>query len=69
MVTSTHFSKDVVHFIGQKFDYIITVLDNAKERCPFFPSQARWIHWSFEDPANAKGTDAEVMAVFRKVRD
>ena len=66
---SSHTSKDVDQFIGQKFDYIITVCDNAKEHCPFFPGQAERIHWSFEDPAAAKGTEAEILGVFRKVRD
>lgn len=66
---SGHTSKDVEQFIGQKFDYIITVCDNARERCPFFPGQAERIHWSFEDPAAATGTEAEVLAVFRQVRD
>jgi len=65
---SSHTSKDVEQFIGQKFDYFITVCDNAKERCPFFPGQAERIHWSFEDPAAAEGTEDEIMAVFRKVR-
>ncbi len=66
---SSHTSKDVDRFIGQQFDYIITVCDNAKERCPFFPGQAERIHWSFEDPAAAQGTEAEVLSVFRKVRN
>jgi len=66
---SHHTSKDVNQFVGQKFEYIITVCDNAKERCPLFPGQAERIHWSFEDPAVAKGTEKEILAVFRKVRD
>ncbi len=66
---SSHASKDVEQFIGQKFDLIITVCDNARERCPFFPGQAERIHWSFQDPAAAKGSEAEILAVFRKVRD
>jgi arsenate reductase len=66
---SKHTSKDVAQFVGQKFDYIITVCDNARERCPFFPGQAERIHWSFEDPGAAKGTEAEILVVFRKVRD
>lgn len=66
---SHHSSKDVDQFVGQHFDYIITVCDNAKERCPFVPGQAERIHWSFEDPAAAKGTEAEILAVFRKARD
>ncbi len=66
---SHHTSKDVTQFIGQKFDYIITVCDNAKEQCPYFPGFAERIHWSYEDPAAANGTEAEILAVFRKVRD
>ena len=66
---SHHTSKDVNKFVRQKLDYIITVCDNAKERCPFFPGEAKRIHWSFEDPANATGTDEEMLNVFRKVRD
>ena len=66
---SEHTSDDVNQHIGQNFDYIITVCDNAKERCPFFPGQAERIHWSFEDPAAAEGTEEEILAVFRKVRN
>lgn len=66
---SSHASRDVQQFVEQKFDYIITVCDNAKERCPYFPGDAERIHWSFEDPAGAKGTEAEVLEVFRKVRN
>lgn len=66
---SQHTSKDVNQFIGQQFNYIITVCDNAKERCPYFPAKAKRIHWSFEDPAKATGTEEEILAVFRKVRD
>ena len=66
---SWHKSKDVSQFSGQKFDYIITVCNNAKEHCPFFPGEAERIHWSFEDPANATGTEQEVLEIFRKVRD
>ncbi|MCI0493974.1 arsenate reductase ArsC [candidate division KSB1 bacterium] len=66
---SSHTSKNVEQFVGQQFDYIITVCDNAKEHCPFFPGQAERIHWSFEDPAAAKGTEAEIWSVFRRVRD
>lgn len=66
---SHHTSKDADQFIGQEFDYIITVCDKAKENCPYFPGKAERIHWSFEDPAVAQGTDEEILAVFRKVRD
>lgn len=66
---STYSSDDVNQYIGQNFDYIITVCDNAEERCPFFPGQAERIHWSFEDPAAATGSDEEILTVFRMVRD
>ena len=66
---SSHTSKDVEQFVGQKFDFIITVCDHAKERCPFFPGQAERIHWSFKDPADAVGSEEEVLDEFRNVRD
>ncbi|MCS7228762.1 MAG: arsenate reductase ArsC [Candidatus Kryptonium sp.] len=66
---SNHRSKSVNEFIDQNFDYVITVCDRAKEVCPNFPGQVRKIHWSFEDPAEARGTREERMKVFRKVRD
>jgi arsenate reductase (thioredoxin) len=50
------------------FDYVITVCDNAKERCPFFPSKAKKFHYNFPDPAKATGTDEEVLEEFRRVR-
>jgi arsenate reductase len=66
---SWHRSKSVMEFIGQSFDYVITVCDKAKESCPTFPGDVKRIHWSFEDPAEAIGTREERMKVFRKVRD
>ena len=51
------------------FDYIITVCDNAKEHCPYFPSKAVKYHHNFPDPAKAKGNDEDVLKEFRKVRD
>jgi arsenate reductase len=66
---SWHRSKSVMEFIGQSFDYVITVCDKAKESCPTFPGDVKRIHWSFEDPAEASGTKEERMRVFRKVRD
>ena len=66
---SHHTSKDVNQFIGQEFDYIVTVCDNARERCPYFPSRSKKFHHSFPDPAKARGTDEEVMNQFRKVRN
>ena len=66
---SSHRSKSVDEFAGQAFDYVITVCDNAQERCPVFPAQTKCIHWSFEDPAAAIGDEAARLAVFRRVRD
>ena len=66
---SGHRSKSVEEFAGREFDYVITVCDNANERCPVFPGNTRRLHWSFEDPAAAEGNEAERLAVFRRVRD
>lgn len=66
---SKHRSKSVMEFIGQKFDYVITVCDNAKQTCPIFPGNYEKIHWNLEDPAEATGTEEEKFIVFRKVRD
>lgn len=62
-------SKSVEEFAGQKFDYVITVCDNANEHCPVFPGTTQRIHWSFEDPAAVVGDEATRLAVFRRVRD
>lgn len=51
------------------FDYVVTVCDNARESCPLFTGRTKVIHRDFEDPAAAKGSDEEVLAVFRRVRD
>lgn len=66
---SQHRSKSLDEFAGQQFDHVITVCDNAREVCPVFPGAANRIHWSFDDPANAQGSDEEKMKVFRRVRD
>jgi arsenate reductase len=67
---SRHRSKSVDEFVGQDFDYIITVCDNAKETCPVFPGKARRIHKNFEDPPTASvGDHNSRMAIFRRVRD
>ncbi len=66
---SKHTSKHVDQFIGQNFDYVITVCDNANERCPVFPGRTKRIHWSFEDPAAARGTETAILNKFREVRD
>ncbi|MGA2220261.1 MAG: arsenate reductase ArsC [Verrucomicrobiia bacterium] len=66
---SKHESKSVDTFSGQKFDYVITVCDNAREACPNFPGATHQLHWSFDDPAQAQGNDEQKMRVFRRVRD
>jgi arsenate reductase (thioredoxin) len=62
-------SKDVVTLLGQHVPYVITVCDNARERCPIFPGTWKFVHWSLDDPAQAEGTHDERLAVFRRVRD
>ncbi len=67
---SNHRSKSVDEFAGGRFDYVITVCDNAKESCPVFPGAAVRIHQSFEDPpAPGVGDDNFRLSVFRRVRD
>lgn len=66
---SEHRSKSVDEFVGQEFDYVITVCDNAKERCPVFPGRTMRLHWSFEDPAAVEGDENERLAAFRRIRD
>lgn len=66
---SHHRSKSVDEFVGQEFDYIITVCDNAKENCPVFPAKANRIHHSFEDPASIEGNEEIRLNAFRRVRD
>lgn len=66
---SHHRSKSVDEFAEEKFDYVITVCDNANKNCPVFPGQAKRIHWSFDDPAAASGSKEERLSVFRRVRD
>lgn len=62
-------SKSVDEFSGKKFDYVLTVCDNAKESCPMFPGETVTIHHNFEDPAAAQGSEEERLAVFQRVRD
>ena len=64
-----HRSKSIDEFAGQEFDYVITVCDHANQTCPVFPGHARRLHWSFEDPAAAPGSEEQRKAVFRRVRD
>lgn len=66
---ASHRSKSVEEFIGQDFDYVITVCDTARQSCPVFPGKTTLMHWSIEDPAAAEGEEAARLAVFRQVRD
>src|ERR1700748_78137 len=66
---SQHSSKTIEQFLGMDFNFVITVCDNAKERCPIFPSSAIKIHQDFPDPARAAGTDEEIRQKFRQVRE
>ena len=66
---SNHRSKSVDEFKDQKFEYIITVCDNAKESCPVFPGNATRMHWSFDDPAAVIGDEEIRLASFRTIRD
>ena len=62
-------SKTLERYLGQPFDYVITVCDDANEACPFFPGASRRLHWPMEDPSRAAGSEKERLAVFRRVRD
>jgi arsenate reductase len=66
---SGHTSNNIEEYKNIDFDYVITVCDNAKENCPFFPSKAKVFHQNFSDPAKATGTEEEVMKKFKEVRN
>ncbi|HOC39385.1 MAG TPA: arsenate reductase ArsC, partial [Thermodesulfobacteriota bacterium] len=66
---SHHWSKSVDEFFDQEFDYVITLCDDARQTCPFFPGAHELLHWSLPDPAGAQGTEDEKLALFRTVRD
>ena len=66
---SGHRSKSVDEFEGQDFDFVITVCDNAKQSCPIYPAKTKRIHWSIEDPAAVQGSEEEILAAFRRIRD
>lgn len=65
---SNHTSNNIDEYRNIDFDFVITVCDNAKEQCPFFPSNVKKFHYNFTDPAKATGTDEEIMQQFRQVR-
>jgi arsenate reductase len=62
-------SKSIDEFEHKKIDFILTVCDNAKENCPYFPAQTKIIHHSFEDPADTVGDEETRVEAFRKIRD
>ncbi|GAA4338501.1 arsenate reductase ArsC [Flaviaesturariibacter amylovorans] len=62
-------SNRVDEYAGESFDYVLTVCDNAQERCPHFPASATKLHAAFPDPAKATGSEAEIEAAFRQVRE
>jgi arsenate reductase (thioredoxin) len=66
---SGHTSNNVSEYKDIGFDFVITVCDNAKERCPVFPSKAQQFHYNFPDPAKAVGTEEEIAAQFKEVRE
>jgi arsenate reductase len=66
---SGHRSKSLAEFEGETFDYVITLCGSAKENCPLFFGGVERIHIGFDDPARATGSEAEIMAEFRRVRD
>jgi arsenate reductase (thioredoxin) len=66
---SGHRSKSVDEFAGQKFDYVVTVCDNARDFCPVFPGGTVRLHWRFEDPAAAAGDEEHRLSAFRRIRD
>lgn len=66
---SRHTSNNVDEYQGIDFDFVITVCDNAQERCPYFPSNAKRFHHNFPDPAKANGSEEEIMNTFRTVRE
>ena len=65
---SSHTSNNLTEYFGVNFEYVITVCDNAKERCPYFPTKAVKLHYNFPDPAKATGTNDEINEQFRAVR-
>lgn len=62
-------SKTLERYLGEPFDYVVTVCDDANEACPVFPGAKERLHWSLPDPSAARGMEEERLAVFRTVRD
>jgi len=66
---SGHRSKSIDEFTDQRFDYVVMVCDDSQADCPFFPGGKDYIHHAFDDPAACTGTEAEILACFRRSRD
>jgi arsenate reductase len=66
---SAHVSETIDRYLGERWDWVVTVCDRARETCPFVPGARRSLHWSFDDPSEATGSDEERLAVFRRIRD
>ncbi len=66
---TNQYSKTVNEFLDQEFSYVVTVCGGAKELCPVFQGEHRTLHWNIDDPATAKGTEEEMLKVFRNVRE
>lgn len=66
---SKHSSKHLNEFLDRDVETVITVCGNADQACPIFPGQVNRHHWPFYDPAKAEGSEAEILKVFRQVRD
>ncbi len=66
---SSHRSKAVEELDGQRFHYVVTVCDNARDNCPVFPAETQRVHWSFEDPASVEGSEEDRLNAFRRIRD
>jgi arsenate reductase len=66
---SQHTSNNLTEYLNDDFDYVITVCDNANESCPVWPGKAKRLHWPFDDPHYAEGSEEEVLNEFRRVRD
>jgi len=66
---SNHRSKSIREFLGTNFDYVVTLCDEAKEMCPFFPGGGEYIHKSFQDPETCQGSDEDKIVCFRSIRD
>ena len=66
---SSHRSKSVATFASESFDFVITVCDRARQRCPQWPGQVDYIHWSIDDPAVVEGSEEDRLKAFRRARD